>query len=92
MAVYTSTGNALIMQFLQLDKSAGQGVLALMTVLHTFDTQAGTKTHVGTYHGDEVTLTVYEFDETALMHFADDFPFGGSVHFFARDAAQGNAA
>ncbi len=79
------------MQLLHLDKDPGQAVLAQMNVLYTFETQAGTKTHVGTYHGDEVTLTVYEFDETVVMHFADDFPFGGSVHFFAKDAAQGHA-
>jgi hypothetical protein len=90
MAVHTSTGNALIMQLLQLEKTAGQDVLAAMNILYTFTTQAGTKTHVGIYLGDEVTLTVYEFDEAAIMHVADDIPFDGSVHFFARDAAQGD--
>lgn len=79
------------MQSLHVDKEAGGAVLAQMTILHTFETLAGTKTHVGTYHGDEITLTVYEFDEIAVMHFADDFSFGGSVHFFARDAL-GNAS
>ena len=90
MGVQASTGSALIMQLLHIDKDASVAALAQMTVLYTFKTLAGTKTHVGTYHGDEITLTVYEFDETAVMHFADDFPFGGSVHFFERDAL-GNA-
>jgi hypothetical protein len=91
MAVITSTGNALIMQLLHLDKIRGEDVLAVMNVFQTIETPVGTKTYVGTYHGDEVTLTSYEFDDLAVMHFADDFPFGGSVHFFAKDAAQGNA-
>lgn len=91
MALHTSTGNALIMQLLYLDKITGEEVLAVMTVLQTIETAGGTKTHIGTYHGDEVTLTAYEFDDVAIMHFATDITFGGSVHFFAQDAAQGNA-
>lgn len=91
MAVHTSTGNALIMQLLHLDKITGEDVLAVMSVLQTIETVGGTKTHIGTYHGDEVTLTAYEFDDVAIMHFATDMTFGGSVHFFARDAARGDA-
>lgn len=91
MAVHPSTGNALIMQLHHLDKIAGEEVLAVMIVLQTIETAAGTKTHIGTYQGDEVTLTAYEFDDVAIMHFATDMTFGGSVHFFARDAARGDA-
>jgi hypothetical protein len=80
------------MQLHHLDKIAGEDVLAVMTVLHTIETAGGTKTHIGTYQGGEVTLTAYEFDDVAIMHFATDIAFGGSVHFFARDAAQGDAA
>ena len=91
MVVRTSTGNALIMQLLHLDKITTEDVLAVMTVFQTIETSAGTKTHIGTYHGDEVTLTVYEFDDVAIMHFSADIAFGGSAHFFAQDAGEGKS-
>ena len=91
MVVRASTGIALIMQILHLDKITGEDVLACMTVFQTLETSTGTKTHIGSFHGDEVTLTAYEFDDVAILHFASDITFGGSVHSFALDAAKGNS-
>ena len=91
MVVRTSTGIALIMQILHLDKITGDDVLACMTVFQTLETSAGTKTHIGTFHGDEVTLTAYEFDDVAILHFATDMTFGGSAHFFAQDTGEGKS-